>query len=139
MSPNQSNGQQNPPPVSLGNRADNHLAKAVLLEEAAPPKYLKTTVKLVAYTLAIFLIWSMFAKLDVVAVAPGQIMPIQAVKIIQHVDGGRIAEINVVDGQEVKEGEVLMRLNATEPSAEHDTLSAKFWGLYAKAERLRAG
>ncbi|MGI9143729.1 MAG: HlyD family efflux transporter periplasmic adaptor subunit [Fluviibacter sp.] len=138
MSPNQSNGQRNPPPVSLGNRTDNHLAKAVLLEEAAPPKYLKTTVKLVAYTRAIFLIWSMFATLDVVAVAPGQIMPIQAVKIIQHVDGGRIAEINVVDGQEVKEGEVLMRLNATEPSAEHDTLSAKFWGLYAKAERLRA-
>lgn len=136
FSDNQSPDQK--PQIILGNRADNHLAKAILLEEAAPPTYLRTTVKLVGYTVGIFLVWSMFAKLDVVAVAPGQIMPIQAVKVIQHVDGGRIATIDVVDGQEVKEGQVLMRLNATEPSAEYQTLSAKYWGLFARVERLRA-
>ena len=126
------------PRITLGNRADNHLAKAILLEEAAPPSYLRTTVKLVAYTIGIFFVWAIFARLDVVAVAPGQIMPIQAVKIIQHVDGGRIATIDVIDGQEVKEGQVLMRLNSTEASAEYETLSAKYWGLYARVERLRA-
>ena len=126
------------PQITLGNRADNHLAKAILLEEAAPPSYLRTTIKLVAYTVIIFLIWAIFARLDVVAIAAGQIMPVQAVKVIQHVDGGRIATIDVVDGQEVKEGQVLMRLNATEPTAEFQTLSAKYWGLYARVERLRA-
>ena len=65
-------------------------------------------------------------------------MPIQSVKIIQHVDGGRIATIDVVDGQEVKEGQVLMRLNDTEASAEYQTLSAKYWGLFTRVERLRA-
>ncbi|MBJ7380370.1 MAG: HlyD family efflux transporter periplasmic adaptor subunit [Polynucleobacter sp.] len=122
----------------LGSRADNYLAKAILLEEAAPPSYMRTTVKLAMYTIGIFLVWAMFAKLDVVALAPGQIMPIGAVKVIQHVDGGRIAAINVVDGQAVKEGEVLMRLNDTEPSAEYETLNAKFWGLFARSERIRA-
>ena len=45
FSDNQSPDQK--PQIILGNRADNHLAKAILLEEAAPPTYLRTTVKLV--------------------------------------------------------------------------------------------
>ena len=122
----------------LGSRNDNYIAKAILLEEAAPPVYWQTTVKLIAYSLGAFFIWALFANLDVVATAPGQVMPIQAVKIIQHVDGGRIAEIDVVDGQEVKEGQVLMRLNDTEAGAEYQTLSAKYWGLFTRVERLRA-
>ena len=122
----------------LGSRNDNYVAKAILLEEAAPPVYWQTTVKLIAYSLGAFFIWALFATLDVVATAPGQVMPIQSVKIIQHVDGGRIATIDVVDGQEVKEGQVLMRLNDTEASAEYQTLSAKYWGLFTRVERLRA-
>ena len=122
----------------LGSRNDNYIAKAILLEEAAPPVYWQTTVKLIAYSIAAFLIWALLANLDVVATAPGQVMPIQSVKIIQHVDGGRIAEINVSDGQEVKEGQVLMRLNDTEASAEFLTLTAKYWSLYTRVERLRA-
>lgn len=132
--------QDQPPAkkISLGNRADNELANAILLEEATPPAYLRTTIKLVGYTILIFILWAAIARLDVVAVAPGQIMPIQSVKIIQHVDGGRIATIDVTDGQEVREGEVLMRLNETEPTAEYQTLSARYWGLYTRVERLRA-
>lgn len=126
------------PNLVLGSRADNYLAKAILLEEATPPTYMRTTIKLVAYTIGIFFIWALFSKLDVVALATGQIMPIQSVKVIQHVDGGRIAAINVRDGQAVKVGEVLMRLNDTEPTAEYETLNAKYWGLYARVERLRA-
>ena len=122
----------------LGSRTDNYIAKAILLEEAAPPVYWQTTVKLIAYSLGAFFVWALFANLDVVATAPGQVMPIQSVQIIQHVDGGRIAEINVVDGQQVKEGQVLMRLNDAEAGAEYLTLSAKYWSLYTRVERLRA-
>ena len=125
-------------PLVLGSRTDNYIAKAILLEEAAPPVYWQTTVKLIAYSLGAFFVWALFANLDVVATAPGQVMPIQSVQIIQHVDGGRIAEINVVDGQQVKEGQVLMRLNDAEAGAEYLTLSAKYWSLYTRVERLRA-
>ncbi len=122
----------------LGKRNDNFLAKAILLEEATPPSYMRTTIKLATYSLVIFLIWSFFANLDVVANAGGQVTPIQSVKILQHVDGGRISAINVVDGQRVVEGQVLMRFNATEPTVEFETLNVKFWGLFAKVESLRA-
>jgi hypothetical protein len=126
------------PRLTLGDRTDNYVTKAILLEEAAPPAYMQTTVKLVCYALGVFLLWAIFATLDVVALAPGQIMPIQAVKVIQHVDGGRITSIDVVDGQAVHEGQVLMRLNSTEAGAEYQTVVAKYWGLYTRVERLRA-
>lgn len=125
-------------PLVLGDRTDNYVAKAILLEEAAPPSYLRATVNLAAISLVLFLVWAYFAKLDVVALAPGQIMPVESVKVVQHVDGGRIASINVRDGQLVKKGETLIQLNATEATAEYQTLTAKYWGLFARVERLRA-
>ena len=122
----------------LGSRTDNYVAKAILLEEAAPPSYLKTTVRLAACSIVVFFVWAYFATLDVIALSSGQIMPVQAVKVVQHVDGGRIASIDVSDGQAVKQNQLLMRLNATEANAEYLSLIAKYWGLYARVERLRA-
>ena len=122
----------------LGSRTDNYVAKAILLEEASPPSYLRTTVLLAALSIVVFFVWAYFATLDVIAMAPGQVMPVQAVKVIQHVDGGRIATIDVIDGQRVTQGQVLLRINDTEASAEYQTLSAKYWGLYTRVERIRA-
>ncbi len=122
----------------LGSRTDNYVAKAILLEEASPPSYLRTTVLLAALSIVVFFVWAYFATLDVIAMAPGQVMPVQAVKVIQHVDGGRIATIDVIAGQKVTQGQVLLRINDTEASAEYQTLSAKYWGLYTRVERIRA-
>ncbi len=94
-------------PLVLGDRTDNYVAKAILLEEAAPPSYLRATVNLAAVSLVLFLVWAYFAKLDVVALAPGQILPVESVKVIQHVDGGRIASIQVRDVQLLKKGDHL--------------------------------
>jgi multidrug efflux pump subunit AcrA (membrane-fusion protein) len=125
------------PPV-FGSRHDSFLTKAMLLDEVAPPAYWRRTIALVVTTLFMFIVWAAFAKLDVVATTVGQIMPIDAVKLIQHVDGGRIAAIEVIDGQEVKKGQLLARLNRVEANAEYQTLSAKYWTLHARVERLRA-
>ena len=129
---------QSKPPIVLGDRTDNYVAKSILLEEAAPPSYLKTTVLLAGASIIVFLVWAFFATLDVIAMASGQIMPVQSVKIIQHIDGGRIASIDVIDGQKVKKGQLLLKMNDTEALSEYQTLNAKYWALYSKVERLRA-
>ncbi len=125
-------------PLVVSSRSENHISKAILLDEATPPAFWKRTIQLITLSITVFIVWACIAELDVVATATGQIMPIEAVKIIQHVDGGRIASIDVLDGQEVKKGQVLMRLNSTEAGAEFQTLSAKYWTLWARVERLRA-
>lgn len=127
-----------PTPLVLGSRAENYISKAILLEEAAPPAYLRYSVRLALLAIVAFAVWSYVATLDVIALATGQIMPVQSVQVIQHVDGGRISSILVTDGQRVTQGEVLLTINDTEANAEYQTLKARYWGLYARAERLRA-
>ena len=111
-------GKSQPRAITIGRRTDEVLAKSILLEEAAPPKFIRRTVLLIIVVLVGFLVWASIAQLDVVAVARGVVMPVRSVKVIQHLDGGRIVSIDVLDGQHVKQGQVLMRLNPTEADAE---------------------
>ena len=131
-------GKSQPRAITIGRRTDEVLAKSILLEEAAPPKFIRRTVLLIILVLAGFLVWASVAQLDVVAVAKGVVMPVRSVKVIQHLDGGRIVSIDVLDGQHVKQGQVLMRLNPTEADAEFQTLEARYWALWTTVERLRA-
>lgn len=117
--------QQGSKPIVLGSRASNPVAQAILLEEAVSPRFTRMTIFLVAATLAGFVAWASMAMLDIVATATGQIVPSSAVQVIQHVDGGRIAEIYVLEGQHVKKGEALIRLNEVEASADLESLTAR--------------
>jgi len=130
--------KQQSTPLVIGKRTENYVAKAILLEEATPPSYLRNTIRLALLSMIAFVVWAYFATLDVIALASGQIVPVQSVQIVQHLDGGRISSINVKDGQVVKKGEVLLTLNDVEAKAEYQALNARFWGLYVRAERLRA-
>jgi multidrug efflux pump subunit AcrA (membrane-fusion protein) len=111
--------------IVLGSRAGNPLTRAILLEEAISPRFARLTILLVFITLASFIAWAALAKLDIVSTALGQIAPSSAVQVIQHVDGGRIAQINVVEGQRVHKVEELMRLNDSEAAADLDALTAR--------------
>ncbi len=125
------------PPIVLGDRTDNYMAKAILLEEAASPKFTRMTIGIFAGFLVAFVVWSAIARLEVVAVAVGQIVPTSAVQVVQHLDGGRITKINVVDGQTVKKGDVLISLNPTDPSSDLAGLTARANKLKAEVESQR--
>lgn len=55
--------------------------------------------------------WAATARLDSGVIAPGTIDVASNRKEIQHLEGGIIEEISVSEGQSVKAGDVLMRLN----------------------------
>jgi multidrug efflux pump subunit AcrA (membrane-fusion protein) len=104
--------------LAIGRPTDQILSKSLLLEEAAPARLLRHIIWLVVVALVACVVWAGFAQLDVVSTAKGVVVPVQAVKVIQHFDGGRIASIDVLDGQVVQQGQILMRLNPTEASSE---------------------
>jgi membrane fusion protein, adhesin transport system len=62
----------------------------------------------VALVFAGMLAWSALTEVEQVVRAEGQIEPADRVKIINHPDGGRIAEVNVVEGQQVATGAPLL-------------------------------
>src|SRR4051812_33291990 len=69
-----------------------------------------------------FGVWAAFAPLDKASVAQGQVAVESNNKPVQHLEGGIVREILVRDTQQVKEGDVLLRLQPTNAQANLDLL-----------------
>ncbi|MBB5357371.1 hemolysin D [Rhodanobacter sp. ANJX3] len=68
----------------------------------------------IAALLTVALAWACFGSLDIVATAKGKIVPTGEVKTIQSQDTAVVTAIHVVDGQQVKRGQPLLDLDATD-------------------------
>jgi len=64
------------------------------------------------------LIWACTGKIEVVAVAPGKIVPSGKTKLIQSSETAVVKAIHVSDGQRVKVGELLVELDPTAANAD---------------------
>lgn len=64
------------------------------------------------------ILWLTFGTVDVVASAPGKLIPLDSVKLIQPADAGVVRAIFVHDGQHVRAGEALVQLDPTVSTAE---------------------
>jgi HlyD family type I secretion membrane fusion protein len=63
-------------------------------------------------------LWAATAQLGSAAIAPGVVVAEYSRRTIQHLEGGIVKQILVDDGQQVKAGEVLVRLDDTRPKAQ---------------------
>ena len=84
-----------------------------------------------------FVAWA-FAPLQGAVIATGTIIVESKPKVIQHLDGGIIAEIPVREGQSVKAGEVLMRLDPTIIEANQSLVTTRLRESQARVARLEA-
>ena len=102
-------------------------APGILKVQNKPPSPLP---RMVLYgLLGLFLIavlWIIFGRLDIVAVAQGKLVPLTYVKIVQPVDAGVVDKILVKEGQEVQAGQVLMRMDTKLADADSKAVSAEF-------------
>lgn len=87
---------------------------------------------LVALTLA----WMNFAELDISVHAKGQVTPSTRLQKVQSLEGGIIREIAVREGQQVKKGDLLLRVENLEFNSELGELRQKYWGQLAAISRL---
>lgn len=87
---------------------------------------------------ALFIVWAMVAQLDEVAIAEGEVVPEGKVKVIQHLEGGTVREIHVVDGTEVREGSPLMLIELPVSSLNKDELQVRLDGYMLQRARLEA-
>lgn len=68
--------------------------------------------------LAATIAWLTFGKVDIVASAPGKLIPVDNVKLIQPADAGVVRRILVHDGQRVRAGQALLQLDPTISTAD---------------------
>ncbi len=82
--------------------------------------------------------WAAFAPLESAAIAPGTVAPASHRKTVQHLEGGIIAAILVHDGEEVRAGQTLIRLDDTKARTTLAALTGQLWDARAREARLEA-
>jgi hemolysin D len=100
---------------------------ALLEVQSRPPAPLGRGVLYVVLALvAAMLAWAALAKLDIVATAEGKLVPAGYLKIVQPSEQGLVKEIFVREGELVREGQVLMRMDTALLAADGRALSAEY-------------
>lgn len=82
------------------------------IQNSPPSVWPRGLLLTVGSLLGLLLLWAVFAKLDVVATAQGRLVPMSFTKVVQPAEAGVVLDILVKDGDSVKTGQVLMRLDA---------------------------
>jgi membrane fusion protein, protease secretion system len=85
-----------------------------------------------------FLLWASFAPLDEGVASPGQVAIDTKRKAVQHLSGGIVKEVLVREGQAVKEGQVLIKLDEATTRANFETSRQRYMSLRAMQARLLA-
>jgi len=102
-------------------------APGILKIQNKPPSPLP---RMVLYSLlglfVVAMLWIIFGRLDIVAVAQGKLVPQTYVKIVQPADAGIVEKIFVKEGEQVQAGQVLMRMDTTLVDADGKAVFAEY-------------
>jgi len=98
--------------------------------------------RLVAWTLCLIIliaiVWSCLAKIDIIATATGQIVPVGNTKVVQsHIDA-TIRTIKIKEGDFVKKGDLLIELDDESYTSEKESLEKMLAAETVKYNRANA-
>lgn len=83
-----------------------------------------------------FLLWAGFAPLDAGTPASGLVVVSGNRKAVQPLTGGKISEITVKDGDTVTQGQILVRLDATQARSQLDIATGQWYSTMAVEARM---
>ena len=84
------------------------------------------------------LLWAALAPLSSAALGNGSIKVDTNRKVVQHLEGGIVRDILVREGQRVRQGDLLYRLDSIDADADRDSAQGQLDVLMARELRLRA-
>jgi hemolysin D len=97
----------------------------VRLQDKPPSPLGRRVLQAAVVFLALLVVWAAFGQLDIVAVAEGKLVPATYLQIVQPTDPGVVKEILVREGELVKAGQVLMRMDTALSDSELKALTAE--------------
>ena len=113
-----------PPPddkeIAAARTADERAFLPAALEVVETPSSpgLRLTSLLLCAILVTAIAWSFLSKVDLVAVAPGKVVPLGQIKVVQPLETSAIRAIYVDDGVHVTAGQLLVELDPSDVSAD---------------------
>lgn len=113
----------------------NSLSSAIL--EQSPSK-IGRVLKIWLFTIFAFILWASFSQIDEITRGDGKVIPYGQNQIIQNLEGGIIEAILIEEGQTVKAGDVILKINNAKSTSTSQTNVMKYNELIAKQLRLKA-
>ena len=127
-----------PAPKPAMNEADREFLPAALEILETPPAPLPVAFMLtICAFAALALVWSFIGRLDVHAVAWGKIETNGRSKVIQPLESGKILSIHAANGDSVRAGAVLARLDPSEARADVAAYGDALAAVHAEVARRR--
>lgn len=125
--------------ANRSDKGETEFLPAALEIVETPPSPIGTAIGTTVIALfCIALAWAAFGTVDIVATAPGKIIPTGRTKVIQPFETGVVRAIHVRDGQSVKAGDLLIELDPTISGAELGHLRSDLASANLEVARLRA-
>ncbi|WP_395140324.1 HlyD family type I secretion periplasmic adaptor subunit [Schlegelella aquatica] len=97
----------------------------IRLQQAAPNPQGRRVLWAILGLIAFLILWALLGRLDIVAVAEGKLVPASYLKIVQPSEAGIVKEILVREGETVRAGQVLMRMDALITEADLAAIAAE--------------
>ncbi len=108
------------------------------IENAAPSPLGRAVLYCVVALVAATFAWAALARLDIVAVAEGKLVPAGYLKIVQPSEPGVVREIAVREGEAVRTGQVLARMDTALSEADARALAADYQARRLALRRIDA-
>lgn len=114
------------------------LPAALSLQHTPTPAAPRVTMWLLIGFAACALLWAVFGQIDIVATAPGKVVPNGRTKTIQPFERSTVQAIHVTDGQRVRAGDVLIAFDGTGTGADRERLARELAAAQLQAARAAA-
>jgi epimerase transport system membrane fusion protein len=89
-------------------------------------------------TFGLLIGWAGSAPLESAIVSMGNIQVASRNKVVQHIENGKVDKIYIKEGDIVKKGDILLRLDSKALRLQLDGTQAQIWESLASQQRLRA-
>jgi len=109
---------------------------AALLQQS--PSRMSIVLKIWLISVFAFIVWASFAQIDEITRGNGKVIPYGQNQVIQNLEGGIVEKILVREGQKVKAGQILLKINNAKSTSSSQTNRMKYNELYSKRLRLSA-
>ncbi|NHH82879.1 Type I secretion system membrane fusion protein PrsE [Burkholderia gladioli] len=110
--------------------------RAALLTQSSPGS--KLMLYVVATLLVAFLAWARFARVEEITQGEATVISRSREQVIQSLEGGILEEMNVREGDIVRKGQMLLKIDPTRAQTSYREAYSKAVGLKATLARLRA-
>lgn len=82
--------------------------------------------------------WMAHSKVEEITRAQGSVVPSKEIQVVQSLEGGVLEALNVKEGQQVKKGDILLRISDIQFASQERGTEARTLSLQAKKARLEA-